>query len=258
MGNSTSRPNTPGDGNSPHNDSPTYAAKRKTPRRKESLGGLSGKGSAVLPEAKYKSGSGQFSRSPSRTASSSLRGRSQTLPTHEKSEDGATLRETSKTGSASASRSKSPRPPLNVDTSSPAPADANPLSRTASSNQSAASDSPTPFYAPHSQFGRAPRLPLPIYEEEMGPPSPVAGSPTASEFVGDGKGGDEDVPRNLSVLSTGTVDDEESIEDDVHYRGEEVSGPLKPTIIEWKGHGEKIYVTGTFCGWAKKVRLHRK
>jgi hypothetical protein len=29
-------------------------------------------------------------------------------------------------------------------------------------------------------------------------------------------------------------------------------------LLEWREGGEKVYVTGTFAGWGKKIRLHHK
>jgi hypothetical protein len=59
------------------------------------------------------------------------------------------------------------------------------------------------------------------------------------------------------MLSSSTADEEE-------VRDELQSDPLDginktvPTLVEWKGSGDKVYVTGTFANWNKKFRLHRK
>jgi hypothetical protein len=34
--------------------------------------------------------------------------------------------------------------------------------------------------------------------------------------------------------------------------------PTVPTLIEWEGGGKSVHVTGTFAGWNRKYRLHRK
>lgn len=257
MGNSSSRPNTPGANNSPQNGSPNSAPKRKPPKRKESIGGLTNKGVAAAPTASLESALGRSSQPSAQGDASSSRGRAQTLPTHSKNEH-VNLDGKSTASSISASRSKSPRPPLNVDTSSAGPSELEPVTRSVSSNQSITSDSPTPFYGPHSQFGRAPRLPLPIEEEVLSPGSPAPGSPVLGPTDSEDKAEYKDVPRTRSVTSAITIDEDDDVDDDEIYRADEVKGPLVDTLIEWKEGGDKVYVTGTFCAWAKKSRLHRK
>lgn len=62
------------------------------------------------------------------------------------------------------------------------------------------------------------------------------------------------LPRRTPALSSTTEED-----DDL---GEEFSGPqgqpAVPTLIEWEGPGERVYVTGTFAGWNRKYKLHPK
>jgi hypothetical protein len=108
----------------------------------------------------------------------------------------------------------------------------------------------TEYFVPQPQFARAPRLPLPIEEEVHTPGSPIISpadlAPVDIEVEG--------LPRRASVLSSTTADD-----DDL---GEEFQGPQNvptvPTLIEWEGPGERVYVTGTFVEWSRKFRLHRK
>jgi hypothetical protein len=62
------------------------------------------------------------------------------------------------------------------------------------------------------------------------------------------------------MLSTSTTTAGEG-EDGDEDLGEEFRGnegrPTVPTLIEWEGGGERVYVTGTFAGWNRKFRLHR-
>lgn len=227
------------------------APTRRAPKRRESIGGLSSKGAALPPTASLESATAQPSQS--RSSGSQSRGRSQTQPVIQTASSDA-LDDT-----GTPNRSRSPQPPLNVDTSIPAPPDLEPLARTTSSGLSGPSDSPVPIYAPFSQFGRPPRLPLPIEEEPHAPGSPAPGSPLllATGNLDDDVIDQESLDRTRSVLSATTMDDDED-DEDAFYRADEVQGPLVDTLLEWKEGGEKVYVTGTFCGWAKKSRLHKK
>lgn len=258
MGNSGSRPNTPGGGNSPSNEHHSQSTQKRTyPRRKESLGGYNNKAQPVAPSASIESATSHASQSHPQSNSSIHRGRSQALPSHPKDANDSSLKEHS---ADNTSRSKSPRPPLNVDTSSPLPSDLEPVARTASSNLSTASDSPIPFYGPHSTFGRAPRLPLPIEEEVLQPGSPAPESPSLIPTNGDVEpnGDINGVDRNISLLSATTGEDDNDLDEEATYRADDAKGPLTATLIEWKQPGERVYVTGTYCGWAKKSRLYGK
>lgn len=61
------------------------------------------------------------------------------------------------------------------------------------------------------------------------------------------------LPRRSSVLSNATSDDELR-EEFMSPQGQ----PTVPTLIEWEGAGESVYVTGTFAEWNRKFRLHRE
>ena len=112
------------------------------------------------------------------------------------------------------------------------------------------------YQLPPSNFSRPPRLPLPIEEEVHTPGSPIISPADVSEAVEpvDTNG---TLPRRQSVLSSTTVDDEEEEAGD-DFPGSDTIGPKVPTLIEWKGKGEKVYVTGTFAGWDRKYRLHKR
>ena len=63
--------------------------------------------------------------------------------------------------------------------------------------------------------------------------------------------------RRASVLSGTTVEDDD-LGDDVSTLEPWGGAPTVPTLLEWREDGEKVYVTGTFAGWDKKFRLHKK
>ncbi|KAF2004435.1 carbohydrate-binding module family 48 protein [Amniculicola lignicola CBS 123094] len=113
-------------------------------------------------------------------------------------------------------------------------------------------DASIDYFIPASQFSRPPRLPLPIEEEVHTPGSPIISAVDLATPINPDEI-DGVLPRKTSVLSSTTVE-----EDDL---GEEFQGPQNvvtvPTLIEWEGPGERVYVTGTFAGWNRKFRLHR-
>ncbi|KOS19043.1 SNF1 protein kinase subunit beta-3 [Escovopsis weberi] len=96
-------------------------------------------------------------------------------------------------------------------------------------------------------INRPPRLPLPIEEEVHTPGSPIIG-PDETFDLGESADG---ITRKSSTLSTCTLDDDE---------GEELrvdkTRPVVPTRLEWRGGGDKVYVTGTIFQWNRKHRLH--
>ncbi|UPX12460.1 galactose metabolism- protein [Ascochyta rabiei] len=55
------------------------------------------------------------------------------------------------------------------------------------------------------------------------------------------------------MLSSTTVDDDDLGEE---FKLPTPGGPTVPTLIEWEGAGDRVYVTGTFAGWNRKYRLH--
>jgi len=107
-------------------------------------------------------------------------------------------------------------------------------------------------------FSRPPRLPLPIEEEVYTPGSPVITPldiPSEVEPI-EGDGALDKSGRQTSMLSSTTADDDE-LPDDIVFQDSAGQG-LVPTLIEWRQGGDRVYVTGTFVDWDKKVRLHRK
>lgn len=104
-----------------------------------------------------------------------------------------------------------------------------------------------------SFIGRPPRMPLPIEEEVHTPGSPITAPADAGEPVEslDLAGGDGDIARKSSNLSTTTVD-----EDDAEELRVDKTRPTVPTRLEWLRGGERVYVTGTIFQWNRKQRLH--
>ncbi|KAK5993219.1 5'-AMP-activated protein kinase subunit beta [Cladobotryum mycophilum] len=99
-------------------------------------------------------------------------------------------------------------------------------------------------------INRPPRLPLPIEEEVHTPGSPILGPDETLTDIDLGESSDG-LTRKSSALSTNTLEEDE---------GEELrvdkTRPVVPTRLEWRGGGEKIYVTGTIFQWNRKHRLH--
>lgn len=104
-----------------------------------------------------------------------------------------------------------------------------------------------------SFIGRPPRMPLPIEEEVHTPGSPITAPADVGEPVEslDLSGGDGDIARKSSNLSTTTVD-----EDDAEELRVDKTRPTVPTRLEWLRGGERVYVTGTIFQWNRKQRLH--
>lgn len=123
-------------------------------------------------------------------------------------------------------------------------------------------EQPMPFDAESysmntSALSRPPRLPLPIEEEDHTPGSPIISPADVSGPVGPIEPLVAGLPRRSSVLSSTTLDDEDDLGDDL---GSLEGGPHipVPTLLEWREAGDKVYVTGTFAGWDRKFRLHKK
>ncbi|KAF2474183.1 AMPKBI-domain-containing protein [Lindgomyces ingoldianus] len=114
-------------------------------------------------------------------------------------------------------------------------------------------DASQDYFIPPSQYSRPPRLPLPIEEEPHTPGSPIISphdlvSPINPDDI------DGELPRKGSVLSSTTAEDDDLGDE---YRAATGDMPSVPTLIEWEGPGERVYVTGTFAGWNRKYKLHR-
>ncbi|KAJ9657616.1 galactose metabolism- protein [Coniosporium apollinis] len=108
------------------------------------------------------------------------------------------------------------------------------------------------YHLPPSQFSRPPRLPLPIDEESHAPGSPIISPADVSSPI-DPLEVDGALPRRTSVLSSTTVDEDEDVGDEIYPQGG--VGPAVPTVVEWRGPGKTVYVTGTFVNWERKYKL---
>lgn len=117
------------------------------------------------------------------------------------------------------------------------------------------------YYTPAAQLRGPPRLPLPIAENDHVPGSPLTGPLNdADDDISMFEDDESALPqREISMLSSTTVEEDE-VADDAQPVAVDMAVPTKvvPTVITWKGTGEKVYVTGTFANWEKKFKLHRK
>jgi hypothetical protein len=119
--------------------------------------------------------------------------------------------------------------------------------------------SPAYHLPPAAIYSRPPRLPLPIEEEDHMPGSPILASQALTSPLDQNDLESGIIPRKSSVLSSTTVDDEEDMENNDAFPPD-ASRSLQvkiPTRMEWNGPGEKVFVTGTFCNWERKMKLHR-
>jgi hypothetical protein len=118
--------------------------------------------------------------------------------------------------------------------------------------------SPEPLSsAYYATTSRPPRLPLPIEHETHQPGSPIITPADINDASLDLQELEDGIPRKTSMLSSTTVDDDD-VGDDLQPTAVDGMNKMVPTVIEWRGSGEKVYVTGTFANWNKKFRLHRK
>ncbi|EER40395.1 Snf1 kinase complex beta-subunit Gal83 [Histoplasma capsulatum H143] len=134
---------------------------------------------------------------------------------------------------------------------------------------------PSAYYGASAHLSRPPRLPLPIDDAMTAPGSPIVApssmtGPHAAvpvlvdkaelELPGSGEGRDRAGAAGLGEEE----EEEEEIIDELEVdagMGVGVGGvgvnKAVTTTIEWRGGGEKVYVTGTFVNWERKFRLHK-
>lgn len=112
-------------------------------------------------------------------------------------------------------------------------------------------------YVPPSNLNFPPRLPLPIGEEDHTPGSPIITPADISSVLHEDEV-DGVLPRQISVLSSTTVEDDDVAGDELQPYP--LDGPRRtvPTTVRWKQGGDRIYVTGTFTSWSRKFRMHRE
>ena len=159
-----------------------------------------------------------------------------------------------------------PPPPQAAPASTPPPSEAHAIPIDAPQNSSRVeeaiagslepADASQDYIVPSSHFSRPPRLPLPIEEEVHTPGSPIM-PPADADLVSplDHNEVEGTLPRRTSMLSSTTADDDDLGEE---FKVPTPGRPTVPTLIEWEGAGERVYVTGTFAGWNRKYRLHKK
>ncbi|KAI4239462.1 MAG: hypothetical protein LQ349_000332 [Xanthoria aureola] len=111
-------------------------------------------------------------------------------------------------------------------------------------------------YVPLSNLNFPPRLPLPIGEEDHTPGSPIITPADISSVLNDDEV-DGVLPRQISVLSSTTADDDDVAGDELQPYPFDGSKRTVPTTLRWKQGGDRIYVTGTFTSWSRKFRMHR-
>ncbi|KAI9714904.1 MAG: hypothetical protein M1820_000193 [Bogoriella megaspora] len=239
-----------------------HTSSKKEPRRRESIQALTGKATVAPPSASLES------------ATASIEGR--TFPYHQRLRSQTTTPLLQPTDESEAmgnnqSLQKTATAPLEV----PVPSTANHPPAEASKpldvpgglpethnrrhvpspiDAEATLDDDSSYHLPPSNYSRPPRLPLPIEEEIHTPGSPII-SPEDVTVPSEPIEANGTIPRRNSVLSTTTIDDDDDLDSD--FPSSNIVGPKVPTIIEWKGKNEKVYVTGTFAGWDRKYRLHR-
>jgi hypothetical protein len=137
-----------------------------------------------------------------------------------------------------------------------------PIPTTNSSTESAVAKSPysssmeasvPPVDALSYHLTRPPRLPLPIEEEVHTPGSPIIAPADADAPLLSIEALEDDIlPRRSSALSSTTAEDDEDAEE----LPVDKTRPVVPTEFEWRGGGEKVYVTGTIFQWSRKSKLY--
>ncbi|KAK4982360.1 galactose metabolism-related protein [Elasticomyces elasticus] len=257
---------------------------RRASRRKQSLPTVSNAKSAAPPSATLDQAQGHYTSTSTSTsstsqtrnvsASSRRRDRSAAVATPKLIPQDSTVLNNSM-GAETSKPESHVRHPRRQRLETPPPPQATPSSSTAPVNVPAAAVStqtfqPSPidptapsneaYNLPPSNFSRPPRLPLPIGEEIHAPGSPVISSADVVSPI-DQSDLEGVIPRRSSVLSSTTVDDDDLGDDNFQpYNGDTfgtVRGVKVPTVIEWKGQADKVYVTGTFVNWERKFKLQK-
>lgn len=287
MGNQPSRSTTPTSNpqspnvtqsHAPLHHGTSHAARELNPRRRESIHSLSIKASAAPPSASLESARPQtitptavpLSKHIHRSAHDTLKSASDEKMGNEQSRHKSQPREQQQQQQQLQQQQQqqqqqtpppklkpqAPEKPSPSPQSKPVDVPAQPReesqgSRTENASSIDPADASQEYFISTPQYTRPPRLPLPIEEEVHTPGSPII-SPAD---IGPVEIGDVDgvLPRRVSVLSSTTAE-----EDDLPDEFQHQNVPTVPTVVEWDGPGERVYVTGTFAGWNRKYRLHRK
>ncbi|KAL8706664.1 MAG: hypothetical protein Q9201_000298 [Fulgogasparrea decipioides] len=112
-------------------------------------------------------------------------------------------------------------------------------------------------YVPPSNLNFPPRLPLPIGEEDHTPGSPIISPADISSVLNEDEV-DGVLSRQISVLSSTTVEDDDVAGDELQPYPLDGTRRTVPTTLQWKQDGDRVYVTGTFTSWSRKFRMHRE
>lgn len=139
------------------------------------------------------------------------------------------------------------------------------------------SDAISPSGPPASSYygilQRPPWMPLPIGDADTAPGSPIVpeSDSNAQPLIDDAElasvppldnpdtADDKAIARptvteSSEQLDSGNQEDDE-MEDELDSYPQTGSEAVVPTTIEWHGHGDNVFVTGTFVGWGRKFRL---
>lgn len=246
MGNNPSKPPS---GDAPPGHVPSVGGERKVVRR-TSLNALSHrKATAADPSATRETAAGQsaaYQLSAQQRLQSRNAGDSPTKPT--------TRPERQEGRRSEYSQSKDVPPP---DLSNPVQV---PNSRHAAKREPVAPSGPpmNSYYSASTHLQRPPRMPLPIGDARTTPGSPISGpedshiqSLPADQLL------DQRMDSEATDMSSATMEGDELGDELQPYTASGV-GKAVPTVIEWSGPGQKVYVTGTFVNWEKKFKMHRR
>lgn len=217
-----------------------------------------GKSAAVDPSASKESATGQYSHRQQTPVQQRLQSRnladSQARPSSDRLERRASRRSRDdEKRTVSIHTKEAPPPP-------PEPARAVQVPTSATSQQQqypyvgGYGPSAGSYYGASSHLARPPRLPLPIGDAMSVPGSPI----TASGSLGGTAAFErsETYPEKPDLSDIAADDDDELVDELEPYESPGLTKSIS-TPIEWKGGGEKIYVTGTFVNWARKFKLHK-
>lgn len=135
-----------------------------------------------------------------------------------------------------------------------------PISRHAAKRDSGAPSGPpmNSYYNASTHLQRPPRLPLPIGDANTTPGSPISGPEDSHiQSLPADRVLDQHMDAEATDVSRATVEADELGDEFQPFTPSGV-GKAVPTVIEWSGPGQKVYVTGTFVNWEKKFKLYRR
>jgi Glycogen recognition site of AMP-activated protein kinase len=120
------------------------------------------------------------------------------------------------------------------------------------------SANPANTYYSASHLQRPPRLPLPIGDANATPGSPDM-APVDSQVDSESFELLDNKLATAAISLDDTHVDEDEVDDEMlAYAMHGPGSKAVPTVIEWGGPGDQVFVTGTFVNWEKKFRLHKR